>query len=63
VRGAPASATGTGGTLTIDGVGYTLPFTVSRSEDDTLGLTFALDGVATAKLNETRGRLGQLQAA
>jgi methyl-accepting chemotaxis protein len=63
VDGAPASAIGTGGTLAIDGVGYTVPFTVRRSEDDTLGLAFALDAAATAKLNEALGRLGQLRAA
>jgi hypothetical protein len=63
VRGAPAFQAGIAGTLAIDGVGYPLPFIVTRSLDDTLGLAFALDKATEAKLRETLGRLGQQRAA
>jgi methyl-accepting chemotaxis protein len=63
VRGAPASPIGTRGAVDIDGVGYSLPFTVSRGEEDGMAVAFALDAATAAGLSETLERLGQRRAA
>jgi hypothetical protein len=63
VRGAPASQAGLRGSLTIDGVGYPLPFSVKWCVDGALGMVFALDTATAAKFNETLERLGHRRVA
>jgi methyl-accepting chemotaxis protein len=63
VRGAPALAAGGRGTLAIEGVGFSLPIIVRRSEDDIVGLEFTLDSASAAKFAETLAGLVQARAA
>jgi methyl-accepting chemotaxis protein len=63
LRGAPALPAEKTGTITIDGVGFPLPFVVRLSEGDALHVEFVLDEATAAKLDGTAERLAQRRRA
>jgi hypothetical protein len=54
---------GTEGTLTVDGVGFPLPFTVRSCEYDELHVAFRVEGQAAAALAMVVQRLAGQSAA
>jgi methyl-accepting chemotaxis protein len=63
VTGGPALPVGARGTLSLDDVGFPLPFSVRVSAGGTLRLAFALDATAAAAFRGVAQRLAQLRAA
>jgi methyl-accepting chemotaxis protein len=63
IQGAAALPVGSRGTLHLDGLGTTLPFTVREADGLLLGITFELDAAADAALRSTLERLAARQAA
>ena len=63
LRGAPELPAGRGGALGIDGVGFSLPFTVKLSDGNSLHVAFALDATAAAAFSGIPERLAQRRAA
>jgi methyl-accepting chemotaxis protein len=63
VRGTASVPVGTRGTLTIDGVDFSLPFLVRVSEDDGLHLVFELDEATAARFRPLPERLAVRRAA
>jgi methyl-accepting chemotaxis protein len=63
VTGAPDLAVGSRGTLNVEGVGFTLPFTVKASGGGSLRLEFTLDAATAASLQGVTERLGRRRAA
>jgi methyl-accepting chemotaxis protein len=63
VRGGPAMETGDHGTVSLDGYGLGLTFTVRATEGETRHLDFALDGAMKAGLRALLERLAQQVAA
>jgi methyl-accepting chemotaxis protein len=62
-RDAPTASVGTKGTLTMDGVDLTLPFSVRSVQNGALHLAFELDAASTARLESVIERLSGRQAA
>jgi hypothetical protein len=63
LAGALALPVGSGSTLTVDAIGFPLPFIVKFSEGETLRLAFALDPAIASRFRGRPERLGRLQAA
>jgi methyl-accepting chemotaxis protein len=63
VRGGPSVPVGSRGTLTIDTVGFGLPFSVRTAEDDAQHLMFELDQATAAKFQPFLERLSTRRAA
>jgi methyl-accepting chemotaxis protein len=63
VRGAPSLPAGARGTLSIDGVGFALPFVVGTGGRDALRLMFELDTAAATRFSGMAERLAQRRAA
>jgi methyl-accepting chemotaxis protein len=59
----PSAPTGTRGTLTIDSVGFALPFSVRSVEDNGLHLEFELDEATAAKFRPIPERLSRNEKA
>ena len=63
VHEAPAAQSGTRGTLSIDGVGFPLPFIAQDEADGALRLTFDLDAATAVKFRGLPARLISRRAA
>jgi methyl-accepting chemotaxis protein len=63
VSGGPELTVGSRGTLSVDGVGFPLPFSVKASGGGSLRLEFALDAAAAASFQSVTERLGRRRAA
>jgi len=63
VTGGPALSVGACGTLSLEGVGFPLPFSVKASSGGSLHLAFALDATTAAAFRGVAQRLAQPRAA
>jgi methyl-accepting chemotaxis protein len=63
IRGGPWLPPGTRGTVTIDGVGFALPFNVRAAEGDGLHVAFELDEATAGKFRSMPERLAKRKAA
>jgi methyl-accepting chemotaxis protein len=63
VVGGPTLPIGSRGTLSVDGVGFSLPFTVRSSDGGSLGLALALDEATAASFSGVPERLARRRAA
>jgi methyl-accepting chemotaxis protein len=63
IRDAPATHTGTRGTIDVDGVGFALPFIVKNTEDDSLRVAFVLTKAEAIRFDGLPARLAGQRAA
>jgi methyl-accepting chemotaxis protein len=63
IRGGPQLSQGTRGALTLDTVGFALPFTVCGAEGDRLHLVFVLDAATATRFSGVPERLAHRRAA
>jgi methyl-accepting chemotaxis protein len=63
IRNAPSVSIGAQGTLTVDGIAVSLPFSVRAVEDDELHVEFMLDEATAATFRPMPERLARRQAA